>query len=566
MSSSVSAFQIILSNELQGNTLPVTFGPTANILLSEYEAVGFVSQYDTIIDMVNGGNVSYLSFNAVQSLTTLGSDSFPELFNATPSQFTSSAGYGPLFGNAIIHIERYINPNNSTVFFQSVSNAAIFAQQQNAIISSLTTLPSTIVASQYTTGGISAFAGNSASNLATVAAAFANIGSVIDFQNLAASFSASAILLPLAQQSSPVANLQVNLFGKTIVNPVTGKLYVINAATLQSIVNNPVSADGVVTPTVSQHPLEAPLQVAVNAALSDIGDLDAMCTYLGVSGATAASVFQFTDFLNPTLMFNTATPILMQNLGIVSAGGLTVPNIVDMLQQNLTGATNIQSSAQLANAMSQLQSVDSLSQITAISVLPTSNTISNIGIGVNGLLTVSDVLGSSNIAPVLSNLTTSISSINALPVMANIRADISNLVIGLTTANVPGPLSNGDTFANINSYVLGCTFLINQNANTVNAATNFTSLISDYNLIAQTYNNSVELLPLSGISPGNIVFSNTAAQSFVNDLATYAIDSLGSVNFIQPLIDNSTLVGQAASAVIVDTQNTQVLTNLGLIK
>jgi hypothetical protein len=38
------------------------------------------------------------------------------------------------------------------------------------------------------------------------------------------------------------------------------------------------------------------------------------------------------------------------------------------------------------------------------------------------------------------------------------------------------------------------------------------------------------------------------------------------VNFIQPLIDNSTLVGQAASAVIVDTQNTQVLTNLGLIK
>lgn len=555
----LTPFQIILANDLQGNVQPF-LTPNISLELAIYNEFDTVSKYAIISDLVAGESLSFLNSIAITSLEQLGANSFPQLFGAIPSGYTSSIGTGTLFDKIVTRLEKYVNINNSSVAYQTIANASLFASQTNNNINQLTTNQNS---DQYVSGGISSFAGNTSIQVQTVSQAFANIGNVIDFTNLPASFSASNILLPLAQQNSPIANLQVNLFGQSIIDPRNGNVLIINTSLLQRIISNPISSDGIITATVSQNPLEAPLIVAANNALTNVGDLDAMCSYLNISGNAASSIFQFSDMLNVELMFDTATPVIKQNLGITSAP-LTIPNVVDMLQQNLTGAENITSSSTFSNALAKLQSIENLNQVLIITTLPIIT--ANVGIGLNGSLTTSDILGSSNVT---ASLVETISAISAIPntvITQNIDSDINNLVVALQTNSIPGPLSDGQIFSTVNDYVVGCTALINSNAIKLLSTVQDTSFINSYNVLAQTHNNSITFLNQAGIDVDTIHYVISDAMDFVNDLPIYALDSIGTVDFINPMLSGTSLAGQAAQAVIIDTQNTQVLTNLGLVK
>ena len=251
------------------------------------------------------------------------------------------------------------------------------------------------------------------------------------------------------------------------------------------------------------------------------------------------------------------------------------------------------------------------------------------GSGTNGNPTVDDVMGSTNYNQALSDTILGLKPLTTTNHYANISTDTANIKIALTSNIFPVTLSNGTSYTNINSLAVGGASLINQTASNLgNIASSLTniSLFTSFNKIAQTHNNSISLsssgslIPINpsaivsnlisgftdvsgfvalilsiiqqyyGMSmiskidnpsqsavfqkfPGGLGFSPSGIlTSFPSSLASMAAvssvlqnsDEITGLNQISNCFDTS-VSGQALHATIKEAQNSQVLSNNGLL-
>lgn len=567
----LTGFQIIAINGLQnGQGLSV---PNIGSLLSEYESFPPVANFITIYNSAPNAAITPTNVIALQNI---GANSFPQLFGAVPFVFSTNLGIGILIPQAEFQVNKIFgNVNSASIFVQALSLAQSYASQSADTINSAASATWNGNPENAISGGVCAIAGNNEANIAIVAQAFSQLGDVVQVNSVTGGFSAAAIFQEILDTGNDtIGNLHLNFFGKTIVDPTTGNTYVVNADLMTLILNNPVALPNSTFPLAAQNPLDIQLQMLANQALALTGDLDAVITFVGINGNAASNINQFSDCLNPQLMLGPAAGIIANVIGTPQ---LTASNFLQALVDNITGLNNVSNLPALGVVFGNTKPLGNLNLLAQMNAPVSPASFANLqaqlgpGSGANGNPTVADILGSTNIA---GALTTSIAAINQLvgqTLYLNISTDTSN-VANVLVNGWPGTekLSNGNTYTDANLYCSDAANLINLDSSllalyaaNIGLANNF----SEYNILAETQNNSRVLLTKAGINIANIQNSISSLVSFGSTLNGLALENVevSGLDVIEPVIQNTDLSGQALSATIIEAQNNQVFGVAGIV-
>lgn len=521
---------------------------------------------------MQAANLSELTSNNVTLVKQLGSSSFPQIFGAIPAEFTQYLGYGSLFDIAESRLSQLVPTAN--VFIEIINQSSVYVSQSNDILNSITTIIPT--SANQVTGGLAAISG--IGNLTTVGTRFQELGSLLlNFSNPSSGFSASSIFLNMIQNNAQtVGNLHINLFGKQIVDPRNGNLITVDQNLFTTILSNPVSAittensDGTISTSyavAALHPLEAPLIKLANNALTLTGDFDAFVTYLGIGDDVINAVNVFSDCLDiQTVLGSTVIAIILTEQNLPLTSNLTADILIPIIINNVKGISNVPDISILGQAMQAIIPP----QINSIAVTSNSSpNISNIQsmIGVSGnVITIQDVLGTSNIADVLLNTisileTISSESFNDIKLNTSV---LSNALINGISGTVI--LSDGSTYTDINVLVAAAVPLINSESSSLSTAIPqvFNQFIP-YGVLAQTHNNSVNIMKLANINIANIASNQipvTTTSNFLQQLSSLAQDTQDEVT---PFINQNSTSGAALSVSIIESQNTSILANYGIV-
>jgi hypothetical protein len=560
MSNSQSGFQLLASVGMGSGQGLLPQNITAN--LASYNAISTVNNWRSIYFNANAAGV--FASNTI-ALRSIGTNVFPGIFGQTPFEYSSSLGTGPLFDKIIPRISNWFgNINSSSIFIQVLNQAQIYASQSADLINSAASTQWVNGAASTATGGFSSIADTS---INIVGQSFENMGSTMQLSSPLNGFSNAGCFQQLIDSGNEtIGNLHLNFFGKTIIDPSTGTQYIIGKDLFQLIINDPRGRTSDDTFQIAAlNPLDVLIGEVANTALIDTGNLDAVVSYFEVSGS---QINQWTDCLNIPLMLGVTASNAIMNAQKIST--LDAYSLIFALVSSLKGLSNLKTIADLGKIMTQIVSLPS-SSLSDLSSPISSSQYANLqiqlgpGSGANLNPTVADILGNTDLNGVLSNTIFNLISIKETLPWANISSDsgnVANALINGISGNVY--LSNGTVYTDINSLSSNAVELINQQANLLS---NYISAdaFDSYNKLAETHNNSIQLVSKAGINVANLKSSNILAQTFPSELATMALgnDEITGLDVVTPLFD-STITGQALSAIIVESQNNQTLLDAGL--
>jgi len=560
MSNSQSGFQLLASVGMGSGQGLLPQNITAN--LASYNAISTVNNWRSIYFNANAAGV--FASNTI-ALRSIGTNVFPGIFGQTPFEYSSSLGTGPLFDKIIPRISNWFgNINSSSIFIQVLNQAQIYASQSADLINSAASTQWVNGAASTATGGFSSIADTS---INIVGQSFENMGSTMQLSSPLNGFSNAGCFQQLIDSGNEtIGNLHLNFFGKTIIDPSTGTQYIIGKDLFQLIINDPRGRTSDDTFQIAAlNPLDVLIGEVANTALIDTGNLDAVVSYFEVSGS---QINQWTDCLNIPLMLGVTASNAIMNAQKIST--LDAYSLIFALVSSLKGLSNLKTIADLGKIMTQIVSLPS-SSLSDLSSPISSSQYANLqiqlgpGSGANLNPTVADILGNTDLNGVLSNTIFNLISIKETLPWANISSDsgnVANALINGISGNVY--LSNGTVYTDINSLSSNAVELINQQANLLS---NYISAdaFDSYNKLAETHNNSIQLVSKAGINVANLKSSNILAQTFPSELATMTLgnDEITGLDVVTPLFD-STITGQALSAIIVESQNNQTLLDAGL--
>ena len=596
----VTNFQLVaIKSIMNGTALAV---PNISANLASFNTVGVVASYSNVYIF---GNIAFTNGNITAgnwaNLQVLGSNSFPVFFGTTPWQYSQNLGSGPLLAK--------VSPRVSNLFpagkdlsspIQSISSAYSYAQQKSDLISSAATATfgSQSNPVYFSTGGLSAFGGSipTPTTMQAVGVPISQLGLLINFQGIASSFSVIGILNQIINNGAMhIGNLHINFFNKVITDPILGRPVIITPDFINQISTGVVqsSTNQNTYPILANNRYEASLRVALDDALLDTSDLEAVLTYIGVlqpiptaaqiaSGVESAPsttiyspvINKFSDCLDIENMLGpAASAIIKTGNGFGNGLPLTADVFVTGLLINVKSSQNILSSEALGNALISLDTLTSSPNIAALTSPLTANDFANIcsvvgsGSGPNNTILVADVLGSTNLNESLSSAVTGLQQLNTIGnaiVLQHIQQDTSNLALALSS-NIPVTgigLSNGVLYYTQNNLVSNAVPLIEQNA-TILAQANLATYFSDYYTVAQTHNNSITNLPISGINVAGYANNVSSIISFVTQLPNYTSNPSNIMDVVDPLL-TPIIGGQSIQAVLSDAINQQVINNLGI--
>ena len=632
----LTGFQIVAANGLQNGEGLQPPNIVAN--LTVYMSFAPVNNYSNIYTTANALPYGLTLTNA-SLLQSLGANSFPHIFGQVPNDFSSNLGNGPLFTIAPIRTASWFNgAPTANIYLQALGQAQNYAATAQAILSSASSTQWSGGPAASATGGFSAIGGNDPTTFQAVANAFIQLGTLMIPNESYNGFSnADCFNRILESGNDTIGNLHLTFFGQNIVDPTTGNTWIIGSELFAYVMNNPVGLSGNdIFQIAALNPLDTIIGQAADIALTQTGDLDAVVTFFGVGPTAAQRVYKWTDCLNISLMLGTEVTQTISNTLNLGTISLDAYYLINGLTTNIPGLTNIPSMTALGTTMAQITPLTNSNTLLSMTAPLSQTDFANLqatfgpGSGTNGNPTVDDVLGSTNFNQALSDTITVLKPLTASPYYANISLDTSNIANALVSNSFPITLSDGSTYANINGLAVGGSTLVNQNAqNLANIAPSVAniSLLSTFNNIAETHNNSANLsatgsyVPINTLSlstnaladynkaselvglilsiinkyygashitkidnppqfamfqriPGAPNFSPSAVlSSFPTSLASMAAmssqipnaDEITGLNNVSNCINMNTVTGQALTATIKEAQNTQVLTANGLI-
>jgi hypothetical protein len=504
---SLSGVQLIAAAGLQAGEGLAPPNISAN--LSAYNSIQTVNNWNIIYN--NAAEVGVTASNTI-ALRSIGSNSFPQLFGQVPNDFSSNLGTGPLISITSARTSNlFAGSSTANVFLQTLGQAQSYAAQAALTINSAASAQWPNGANASVTGGFSEIAGN---NISGVAEAFIQCGSLMtpsDIYNGLDGFSNAGCFLQLLNAGdNTIGNLHLNFFGKSIVDPSTGNSYIIDKDLFTMILDAPMGKTPDDTFQVaSLNPFDALVGIAANAALVDTNDLDAVITFFGVSGS---QINVWTDCLSlPIILGSAATNSIETSIGVTPLDSYA---LLKALSVNITGLNNIASIGDLGRTMYKIIPLIGTPNISAmpapVSVSDFSNLKASVGpgSGANGNPTVDDILGSTNYNDALYSTIQVIKQLMGTTQYGNISSDTGNIANALVNGiSTPVYLSNGNSYSDINSLCANGVVLINStSASLENVAPTLAnvSLLSAYNGIAETHNNSIALAPTVGLTPANI--------------------------------------------------------------
>lgn len=524
MQNSFSGFQILASTGLQQGEGIAPPNITSNLVA--YNAIPTVSNFSNIY-----AHALTLPFGLTTSnaniLISLGANSFPHLFGQVPNDFSSNLGTGPLMDITYSRTENWFgNSTTANVYLQVLSQAQTYAATAQTVLGSAAQTQWSGSPASSATGGFSEIGGNNVSTFSGIANVLIQLGTLMIPTDAFNGFSnADCFNRILESGNDTIGNLHLTFFGQPFVDPTTGNTWTIGSSLFQYIMSNPegLSADNTFLIT-ALNPLDAQLGEMANQALTQTGDLDAVVTFFNVGPNVAPSIYQWTDCLNIPLLFGpTLTSVISQALGIGN-NTLSPYYFIQGLVNNIPGLSSIQSLTALGLIMSQITPLSNLDMVTSLASPITQEQFSNLqasfgpGSGTNGNPTVDDVLGATNYNEALTNTVIGLNPLMPTTTYANISSDTAKINSALITNTFPVTLSNGVSYADINSLAVGGSTLVNQNAmslaNLAPSVTN-TSLFTAYNGIAETHNNSETLTTTNGQIPISVsAIVSDATSSF----------------------------------------------------
>jgi len=269
----ISNFQLIAINQtLAGASLTP---PNITVNMAAYSNVAAVSSYSNAYIF---GNVAYTNGNITLSnwanLQALGSNSFPQFFGTTPFVYSSNLNTGPLFLKISTRISNlFPTSKDLSVPIQTINSAYLYARQKSELISAAATASfgSENSPLYFSTGGLVAFGGANATpaSMQTVGSVIAQLGDLIDFQRINASFSLAGIVSQIIQSGQmQIGNLHINFFNKVITDPITGQPLFVTPALINQMLNQPTQllSNQNTYPMVANHRYEAPLRALIDEA------------------------------------------------------------------------------------------------------------------------------------------------------------------------------------------------------------------------------------------------------------------------------------------------------------
>jgi len=625
----LTGFQILASTGLQNGEGIAP--PNIAVNLTAYSSYAPVTNFSNIYSTANTLPFGLTPTNA-NLLKSIGANSFPHVFGQIPNDFASNLGTGPLFEIAPARTVAWFGGSpTANVYLQVLGQAQSYAATTQAVLGTAAATQWSGSPALSASGGFSSIGGNDPVQFISVANAISELGTLMIPSDPFSGFSNAGCFKEILDSGNDtIGNLHLNFFGKTIVDPTTVNTVVIGSELFDYVIANPVGMSADDTFLITElNPLDAVIGQAANDALTQTGDLDAVVSFFGVGSNAAPAIYQWTDALNIPLMLGPTVTAIISNALALGSATLDAYHLIRGLVTNVPGLTNLPSMTALGTTMAQITPLTNSPELMALTSPISQDQFANLqtsfgpGSGTNGNPTVDDVLGSTNFNQALSSTSLGLQPLTTTTHYANISSDTGNIKAALTDNVFPVTLSDGSTYADINSLAVGGSALINQNAqNLANIAPTLTdtSLFTSYNGIAETHNNSIVLSAANGnfapinptaiasnlVSnfpkvggltglvlsiihkyygasqtvmidnpPQNAMFMKipgapsglSSLTSFPSSLASMAsiasqipnADEVTGLNNVMNCIDISTLTGQALNATVAEAQNAQVL-------
>jgi hypothetical protein len=556
----LTGLQIIAANELQNGSGLSAPDITANY--SAYLSFLPVSNYLSIYNGINSNpNIAISSANA-NILISLGSNSFPVLFDQVPFESTSKLGYGPMIEIAYRNTSNLF-ANGANSYIQSLTVAQSYAATAQTTLQSAATAQWVGGPQSSITGGFSNIGGNDATSFCNIANVISEMGTLMNPSIAYTGFSNAECFKEILNTDKTIGNLHKNFFGKTIFDPVTKSNMIINEKLFDYIIGNPsgkTSDDSF--QIVALNPLDEILGNMANIALQDIGDLDAVVTYFNIGPSIASNIYYWSDCLNLKILFGSLYDTVQKNIGDT----LDTYSFIQTLVNSISGLSKLQSLTEVGNAMSKITPLQNTNLIMVMSQPVSANMYANLqasfgnGSGTYGNPTVDDILGGTNYNDVISNCISVLSPLIYTNDYANIVADSSNIANAISgTVTYPIILSNGTSCDTLDILAGACGNLINNTA---------------LNLYSKTFPSS----PSSSLSSGSSTNSIASTVAEISSIAGVAAIGLSMISSFSSLASShnlsmsfssgevkdfaKTILGAVASNVLADLKSMDALYKL----
>jgi hypothetical protein len=594
------------------NNNGVAVANTWTAAVGSYTGTTLISSYFSAVNAAYSNANANISSNTLSNLVTFCSGTVPALADNTPAAY-AGLGTNALSGFTGVVTSQgssYLGNGDTAVLaqvFPAAQGYVITANDYiNSSINSQTYLGSTFTTmNSLITGNLS----DVTLAMGTFGADLANLGQLIDLDNLGNFGSPAAVFQQLATLTNitPALNTALTQAG-------------LDEASIDDLTNPSVNVD-----TNVQRLAYIGMQNITGTALEQV---------LAIFGVTTANIATMADLLNPVKIFPNSFPSLTvrtynqdttsvlraiydNSQGTVNSKlliylpkfVLTLGNPNDItyerlsrvipadqalankaMQVSLQQIKNIStlSLAQLASAFigmettRDLPAISALQQAVPASVAAYYSSAYATGSGPNGTLVITDLLGAAVGVPFtsdLTNVTTTINSMTTAGILGTLTVTynrMQNTVNGdyydPSTGNIVIPAGPGaGTYGNVD---LALSALISDASNTVtgiqssyptqsaNLNVNFTDMGAS--LVSENTN-----LALASIDIANLVVQGRGAiMSFVQSLPDYGVDTEenGPSQFLEAVADLNTQGGQAIVACLREGRNAAALSavNVGV--
>lgn len=547
-----------------------------------------------------------------QIFYSLGED-FPALVGSIPEPFSANLGMGVLFETALARTQNmFPNGLGGQIFISYLAQARGYSLYSQQVIdsSAQSGFGSENSPAATATGGFSHLCGNSKYGFSVVGTALNNSGYLLDLKNIYASFSALGLLnYLLTNNTDYVGNVRSKVIGKVFTDPATGKIAILDAATIASLV---IGLNSPLRDTVTDQAV-----VAIIDAVLDSDDVSILADYMGAA-TPDSGWYSFNQLIDPVSYWG--DPDNSASAGYIVTNTTGIPNLVEAIKMGL--ATYIKHSQdstaiQLGKMIATLEPIvgDDLLAMSSPSTPEEHHDLLNtvgVGSGDNGVLRCEDCLGVTNYGAALDDVFSVLRTLhdgsgNPLPPLNTFVTNLQAVVSALSNLGT-AVLSDSST-----GYSSWLTFLI--------AAKNLTDPIAQslrdtvisrnqskylylYNRVAESHNTSIQVFatapltitstqsdnsllvnPLngtlnvdgglpdstfvynpSGTGTGTVSGAESSVLAFVTSLPNYGIDSdgFGARAVIEPCCDINTLGGQAIVAAMSEGKNLQILASAGI--
>ena len=592
------------------NNNGVAVANTWTAAVGSYTGTTLISSYFSAVNAAYSNANANISSNTLSNLVTFCSGTVPALADNTPAAY-AGLGTNALSGFTGVVTSQgssYLGNGDTAVLaqvFPAAQGYVITANDYiNSSINSQTYLGSTFTTmNSLITGNLS----DVTLAMGTFGADLANLGQLIDLDNLGNFGSPAAVFRQLATLTNitPALNTALTQAG-------------LDEASIDDLTNPSVNVD-----TNVQRLAYIGMQNITGTALEQV---------LAIFGVTTANIATMADLLNPVKIFPNSFPSLTvrtynqdttsvlraiydNSQGTVNSKlliylpkfVLTLGNPNDItyerlsrvipadqalankaMQVSLQQIKNIStlSLAQLAAAFSGMETTRDLPAISALqqavpaSVAAYYSSAYATGSGPNGTLVITDLLGAAVGVPFtsdLTNVTTTINSMTTAGILGTLTVTYVRMKdtvdgvynVGNTVIIPAGP--GAGTYGNVD---LALSALISDASNTVtgiqsvyptqsaNLNVNFTDMGAS--LVSETTN-----LALASIDIANLVVQGRGAiMSFVQSLPDYGVDTEenGPSQFLEAVADLNTQGGQAIVACLREGRNAAALSavNVGV--